>query len=147
MLKTVVAILLVVLTGCVSTPSKGLEKEPVLLGPMPIFEASPAFNKLVKTAPGSQEYEKARIDYLFERLSKSRYNFIRNDSTYSSARAVMHIKWKYLRYHNEAKTAEDFIENCATGSRVSGRPYLIKAGPSESYRIADIFSNELKVLD
>lgn len=137
-----------VFAGCVSTPSKKAENaELILLGEKPDFEASPAFMKLVKTQPGSAEYEKARVDYLFERLAKSHYNFVRNAETHSPARAVMHLKWKYLRYRKEAQTAELFIKNCATGSRASGQRYLIKFNGGKYFLLGNILLNELRTLD
>lgn len=139
---------LLIFAGCVSTPSaKRANEEAVLLGEKPDFEASPAFMKLVKTQPGSSEYEKARVDYLFERLAKSHYNFIRNAETHSPARAVMHLKWKYLRYRKEAQTAELFIKNCATGSRASGQQYFIKFNGGKHFLLGNILLNELQALD
>jgi len=131
--------------GCATKAPQ--ETNAFLLGERPVFKSSAVFEKLTKTEPGSKDYEKARIDYLFERLSKSKYNFVRNQQVYSPTRAVMHLRWKQFRFRNECLTAEMFIKNCAEGSRMSGDPYLIKYRDSEYYPLHVIFINELELLD
>ncbi len=132
--------------GCASTANTA-EHADIYLGEKPDFEKLKSFQKLVKTTPGSLEYEKARIDYLLERLSLSSYNFIRNDEVHSSLRGVVHLKWKYLRFRKDAPTAEAFIENVASGSRVSGEDYMMEISPGKKSPLRDVFYNELKLLD
>ncbi len=134
--------------GCARTSHQKLaDHEIVLLGEKPDFGELPAFLKMVEEEPGTVEFEKARIDYLLERLSQSSYQFIRNEEEYSNARAVIHIKWKYFRESKFIKTAENFIDFSASGSKTSGRPYLIRKGPKEYYLLKDILYDELGILD
>jgi hypothetical protein len=119
----------------------------ILLGPKPQFESMRSFQNLVRMTPGTPDYEKGRIDYLLERLGKSPYNFVRNGSYYSGARAVMHLKWKYTRFHKEAPTAEKFIDRIAVGSRATGERYLIKVSESRFCPAQKVLHRELELLN
>lgn len=136
------------LVGCATTSkSTNSNLEKVLfcdIGGIPDMES---FKQLTHLKPGSPEYEKARIEYLFERLSKTRYNFIRNGEEYSNARAIIHLRWKYLRFNEDSKTAESFVDDVASGSRMSGKPYLMEHENSVYYLIKTVFHNELDLLD
>ena len=142
----IISVISIGLFGCASTSAEKNEIK-IYLGEKPDFKQMRSFQNLLKATPGTEEYEKARIDYLLERLSKSAYNFIRHHEAYSNARAVVHIKWKYLRYRKEASTAEFFIKNVASRSKISGRYYLIDVGSLGRYRLMDIWYNELELLD
>jgi hypothetical protein len=132
--------------GCVARP-KLSENTGILLGPPPDFEKQRIFQKLTKAEPGSEEFEKMQIEYLFERLRETRYNFVRNGKPYSNARAVIHLRWKLFRYSKEAETARAFVDWVAAGSRATGRPYLMKTGDGNFYLLKMIFYNELKLLE
>lgn len=121
-------------------------EETILLCDPPNFSTNRAFQRLLRAEPGSPDYEKARIDYLLERLSRSRHQFLRNGEVFSNRRAVGHLKWKYWRYRREVKTAEDFVDRIAYGSRMSGQPYVVKVKPGEVYLLKRLFYNELKLL-
>ena len=58
-----------------------------------------------------------------------------------------YLKWKYIRYHKDAQTAEDFIEKVAWGSKTSGQPYLVQTAEHEIFPLNLLFRNELKLLD
>jgi len=59
----------------------------------------------------------------------------------------MHLKWKHWRFKNEVKTAEDFVNKIANGSRMSGKNYLVKFGPHEYYPTTVIMHQELVELE
>lgn len=134
--------------GCQTVQSgAGSEGEDILLGEVPALENMRVFKNLAASEPGTAAFENARIEYLFERLKQSRYNFIRNGKTYSTARAVAHLKWKYLRVKKDISTAEDFVEKIASGSRKSGDPYLVRIAEGQTYPLKLVFQSELKRLD
>jgi len=136
------------LVGCATRASKQVEPpQPVYLSREPDFEKTRSFQKLVKLLPEDTGYEKARIEYLWERLGASPFVFIRNNKAYSNRRAVMHLKWKYLRYRREASTAEDFVNRIASGSRKSGHPYLLRVNGAETVPFRIVLHNELKLLE
>jgi hypothetical protein len=77
----------------------------------------------------------AEITYLLGFIDRSGCKFYRNGSWYDSHRAQSHLrgKYNYLAAHDHIKTAEDFIEQAATRSSMSGIEYQIQceAGPAE----------------
>jgi hypothetical protein len=74
------------------------------------------------------------INYLLGFIERSGCKFYRNGSWYDSHRAQSHLRDKYnfLAAREHIKTAEDFIEQAATRSSVSGEEYQIQceAGPA-----------------
>ncbi|TAN07746.1 MAG: hypothetical protein EPN38_06035 [Rhodanobacteraceae bacterium] len=52
--------------------------------------------------------------------------FIRNGQAYDAARAADHLRLKLRFAGDRVKTAEDFIDYCATRSSMSGRRYSIR---------------------
>lgn len=117
------------------------------LGPGFSFEESRAFKRAESASPGSGESEKARVDYLLERVSSSPYNFFRNGSRYRGKRAEAHLKWKYLRNLKRVKTAEDFIDQVASFSKMSGEKYLLELPDKKRIPLRPVLLNELKLFD
>ena len=112
------------------------------------FDSSRAFQKILLLVPGTSAYELARINYLLERVSKSPYNFIRNNGRYSGKRGAVHLKWKYyFRGGRSVKTAEEFIDRVATFSKRSGDPYLMEFPTRKRYPLRDLLLRELRELD
>jgi hypothetical protein len=74
------------------------------------------------------------INYLLDFIGRSGCKFYRNGSWYDSHRAQSHLrdKYKYLAARDHIKTADDFIEQAATRSSMSGEEYQIQceAGPA-----------------
>ena len=71
---------------------------------------------------------KAEIDGLMSGLEGSGCEFNRNGKWYSGAEAKAHLlrKLQYLEDHGAVQSTEQFIELAATGSSMSGSPYLVK---------------------
>jgi hypothetical protein len=73
------------------------------------------------------------INYLLGFIDRSGCKFYRNGSWYDSHRAQSHLrdKYNYLAARGAIKTAEDFIEQAASRSSMSGEEYQIQceAGP------------------
>lgn len=76
----------------------------------------------------------AEINYLLDFVDRSGCKFYRNGSWYDSHRAQSHLraKYAYLVARDRIKSAEDFIDQAATQSSVSGEAYQIqcKTGPA-----------------
>lgn len=73
---------------------------------------------------------KAEIDALMGRLQASGCQFDRNGSWYTGAEAVSHIlrKLDYIEGRGTLQSTEQFIEQAASKSSSSGKPYHVKCG-------------------
>ena len=77
----------------------------------------------------------AEIDFLLTTMGQSNCTFIRNGKEYDAEDAEAHLRMKYRRGKRYAPTSEAFIENLASKSSMSRKPYLIScdgAEPGES---------------
>jgi hypothetical protein len=88
----------------------------VFLGHLPAAHAAP---------PAAAVTE---INYLLDFVDRSGCKFYRNGSWYDSHRAQSHLrsKYDYLVARDRIKSAEDFIDQAATQSSVSGEAYQIR---------------------
>jgi Family of unknown function (DUF5329) len=70
------------------------------------------------------------ISYLLGFIEQSGCQFYRNGSWYDSKKAEVHLreKYDYLAAKGLINSAEDFIEQAATKSSLSGKAYAIKCG-------------------
>ncbi|MEO7208430.1 MAG: DUF5329 domain-containing protein [Steroidobacteraceae bacterium] len=70
------------------------------------------------------------INYLLEFIDRSGCKFLRNGSWYDAHRAQSHLREKYdfLAARDRIETADDFIEQAATRSSMSGVEYQIQCG-------------------
>jgi hypothetical protein len=109
--------------------------------------ASPAYQKLVKISGNPGAAERLKIDFLIEKVKKSPYSFIRNGVTYNGPRASAHLLWKYRRKITKVATAENFINEIATRSSISGELYLLRLKDGQTYPIRDVLLNELRRLE
>lgn len=143
-----ILVILATLTGCASMPQEqGETPSSILLAPAPVYADISLIGALSQNPSGSLPYEEARIDYLFERLEQTHYNFVRNNTVYSRPRALVHLKWKYLKVRKDIHTAEDFVELVASGSKLSGRPYLLQGEDKQHYLLSMVLFNELRELE
>jgi tRNA-dihydrouridine synthase len=76
-------------------------------------------------AGGESEEPGQTIEFLISAVANSHLTFIRNGQCYTCEQAAKHIRDKYDYFRPEIKTPETFIDRCATGSIVSGEPYLV----------------------
>jgi hypothetical protein len=83
---------------------------------------------------------RTEIEGLLSELAASSCEFNRNGTWYGADVARTHLlrKLKYLEDRDAVQTAEQFIERAASGSSVTGRPYLVRCGnagavPSETW--------------
>ena len=79
--------------------------------------------------------EEARINALLAALEqRSTLVFIRNGDAHSAAEAAEHLKLKLSRTRDRLQTAEQFIDQVASSSSITGKPYLVREpGKSEQY--------------
>ncbi len=70
--------------------------------------------------------------------------FERNRSRYNGSEAAKHINKKYEHFKDEIDTVEKFIELCATGSLMTGKPYVIITGQGEQLPSSDWLNSELQ---
>jgi Family of unknown function (DUF5329) len=77
---------------------------------------------------GPREIAQTEINYLLGFIERSGCQFYRNGSWFDSKHAQAHLRAKYdsLATNDRIKTAEDFIEQVATKSSISGEAYAIK---------------------
>ncbi|HOG23067.1 MAG: hypothetical protein BWY44_01211 [Candidatus Omnitrophica bacterium ADurb.Bin292] len=148
-----VVLLSVVLLGLILAepravfPEEETEAQDVcMLEKLAIPEESPAFRRLLKTTPATSEYQRARIDFLIERVGKSDFDFIWNGESFDGRRAAFHLKYKYVKFRSEAPTAEAFITSVASWSRKTGRPYLARID-GEICEVRAVLFRELARLD
>jgi hypothetical protein len=68
------------------------------------------------------------INYLLGFIENSACEFFRNGSWYDGKKAAAHLRDKYqiLATGDRIQTAEDFIEEAATKSSLSGQPYQVR---------------------
>jgi len=81
--------------------------------------------------------------HLISHVSGSGLTFIRNTGRYTSVEAAEHMKNKYRHFREEIRTAEDFIERCASRSLLSGKPYLVINEQGEQVRTSEWLKAEL----
>jgi len=75
----------------------------------------------------------AEINYLLQFVENSGCEFYRNGSWFDAAKAQAHLREKYelLANGDQINSAEDFIEQTATKSSLSGQPYKVRCGGGE----------------
>lgn len=89
---------------------------------------------------------RAEVDALLSRLQASGCEFNRNGSWYAGADAKAHLlkKLDHLEGKDLVKTAEQFIERGASGSSMSGKPYLVRCAGKAPVESAKWLTAELR---
>ena len=82
------------------------------------------------------------------RLESSACEFDRNGTWHTAAQARSHLlrKLKYLEDRGAVQTTEQFIELAASGSSMTGEPYLVKCGNAAAVRSATWLSAQLQAM-
>jgi hypothetical protein len=73
--------------------------------------------------------------------------FIRNGSEYDGKKAADHMRAKLRYAGDKIQTAEEFIDELASKSSMSGRPYQIRLPDGRTVNSADYFHAELRKLE
>ena len=85
---------------------------------------------------------------MLARLQSSGCSFNRNGSWYEASEARAHLarKLEYLEDRNLVQTTEQFIARAATGSSMSGKPYLVRCGSAPPVESRAWLTQQLKAL-
>jgi hypothetical protein len=121
--------------------------EDLFLEPAKNVRKSPSYQKVLNYGDNPVALERAKIDYLIDRMRESTCTFYRNKVAHSGPRGAAHLTWKYRRKVSRIEKVQDFIEEIATRSSTSGELYLIKCGQAEAYPVRDVLLNELERLE
>ncbi|GHV07843.1 hypothetical protein AGMMS50229_15310 [Campylobacterota bacterium] len=71
--------------------------------------------------------EEARVNALLTELGKqTELIFIRNGAEHSAQEAESHLRLKLSNAGKRLSTAEQFIDRAASGSSISGKPYIVR---------------------
>ncbi|MCP4321357.1 MAG: DUF5329 domain-containing protein [Psychromonas sp.] len=84
------------------------------------------------------------ISYLLDFVGKTECSYLRNGSSHNGKEARSHIQKKYDYYHDDIKTAEDFIAYSATKSTMSGTKYTIQCDGKKVQFSGEWLNTELK---
>ena len=89
--------------------------------------------------------EAARIERLIRYVeAKPELRFVRNGTDYSSADAGRFLRGKLDSMGGGVRTAQDFIDQIATKSSMSGEPYQIRFPDGRSVPAAQFLGEELR---
>jgi hypothetical protein len=73
--------------------------------------------------------------------------FIRNGTAYDGKAAAEHLQYKRSHAGDRIKTANDFINCCASSSSMSGQPYQIRYPDGKTVDAAVYLRDELKRIE
>lgn len=73
--------------------------------------------------------------------------FMRNGSGHAPQEAAEHLRLKWKNAGRKVKTAPEFIQHCASGSSMSGRPYEIRLRDGRTVLARDWLWTELKRME
>ena len=85
------------------------------------------------------------VQYLITYVKESDVIFERNSGRYTAREAAEHINNKYQHFRDDIDTPEKFIELCATGSLVTGKPYFIITRQGEQLPSSEWLNAELSI--
>ena len=92
---------------------------------MKLYPLLLALSVSVSAAVASAPVENEEIEYLLSQIGSSGCEFVRNGEVHDSEAAAAHLAMKYRRARRYVGSAKQFIERIASGSSISGEPYLI----------------------
>ena len=103
---------------------------------------------LGSVAGASELSERQKIEALLDSLKDiPGAVFVRNGTDYRADQAVDHLRRKLTAAGQHVKTAEGFIDCCASGSSISGEPYRIKFPDGRIVTSAEYFRAKLNELN
>ncbi len=91
--------------------------------------------------------EEQKINQLILFVEKTDAKFIRNDVEYSGFDAAKHLRMKREKAGSKIKTANDFIDQIASKSSVSGKAYQMKYKNGSIINVRDVLYYELKKIN
>lgn len=110
-----------------------------------LLASVPAFAAEQRPAPTAAA---AEINHLLEYLSQSRCEFERNGRWHGADEARRHLerKLRYATKGGENPSAEQFVQQAATASSVTGKPYQVRCPGATAVTSAHWFEAELQRL-
>jgi hypothetical protein len=91
----------------------------------------------------ADEVMDTEIDYILNAVAASDCVFIRNGKEHGPESAKDHLNMKRRRGKKYYSNADEFIENLASSSSWSGKPYHIRCGDEEAQLAKDWFDTVL----
>jgi hypothetical protein len=85
----------------------------------------------------------SEIDYILNTVASSDCVFIRNGKEHGPQAAKEHLNLKRRRGKRYFSSADEFIENLASSSSWSGKPYYIRCGDEEQQPASEWFTEVL----
>ena len=112
-----------------------------------IYKQMIALSILLAFVPSIEQADQtaADIDYLLTTIRHSDCVFVRNGKEYDAEDAEAHLRMKYERGKRYAPTAEKFIEQLASKSSMSKKPFFIECIDDERVPAAQWLTNLLNV--
>ena len=97
------------------------------------------------TARGLSDQEGKRIEFLIASVEhRAGAKFVRNGSEYDGTQAGSHLRMKLGRAGDRVRSADEFINLCASKSSFSGKPYMIVFSGGKTIPAGDFFRKKLK---
>jgi hypothetical protein len=100
---------------------------------------------LAPLAHSADETMDLEIDHLLFAVGESECTFIRNGKEYAAADARDHLARKRRRGKRYYESADEFIENIASKSSWSGKPYQIRCDDEPAVPAGEWFGRALAV--
>lgn len=92
--------------------------------------------------------ESARIDRLLNHLaSVDGVRFVRNGKAYPGSEAAVHLRTKLDAVRDKLTSTQQFIDEVASTSSTSGRPYLVRLADGREMPARDWLRAELQRLE
>ena len=98
---------------------------------------------LASLAHSADETMDLEIDHLLAVVGESECTFIRNGKEYAAANARDHLAMKRRRGKRYYDSADEFIENIASKSSWSGKPYQIRCDNESAVPAGEWFGRAL----
>ena len=99
-------------------------------------------------AQEQQLTEKEKIEALIAHVKDIKdAKLVRNDKEYDASSAARFLRYKWDDLDAQVKTASDFIENVASFSATTGKPYLIRFKNGTQMQSGNYLREVLKKLD
>jgi hypothetical protein len=103
---------------------------------------------LANSARADDAAEKKKIEALIKHIEDQKdARFVRNGRENDAKTWAGYMKVKWRRAESEVKTAKDFIEQCASKSEVSGKPYMIKFKDGKEQKMGEYLTAALKKIE
>lgn len=84
------------------------------------------FLLFASAALAASRTEAQRIEAAVKTIETSKVIFVRNGDEHSAAKAAEFMRGKLKRSGDKVKTFDQFVDELATKSSTSGKPYLVK---------------------